>query len=103
MDVGGEGEGGNPAHSQVYQAGHKEVCGSTHDFVALGRRAGLGDKKVRSVLDRLSSRCLWNILGRGCRRLELQDRGSKMSIYRACLEACGWIEPGALGHIIDNG
>ena len=68
----------------------KEVCESSSDFVTLGRKAGLGDKKVSSELDMLSSRCLWNTGGKECGWLELHGRGSLMSMYGACLETCGW-------------
>ena len=49
--------------------------------MTLGRKASLGDKKVSSELDMLSSRYLWNTGGKECGWLELHGRGSLMSVY----------------------
>ena len=88
--MGDEREGGIQAHSQVYQTRPARRFVSPPVTVTLGRKAGLGYKKVSSELDMLSSRCLWNTGGKECGWLELHGRGSLMSMYGACLEMCGW-------------
>lgn len=57
---GGEGECENKANAKVTNLGDQTMMIlSTEKKKKFGRRKGLGGKKMNSVLDMVSFRCLW--------------------------------------------